>query len=462
MTRPATTLRSTSPQQPDDVVGEWPDGGPDAVEAAASRASEAQRGWGALRAAERGRALAEAADRMASDASGLAELMVREVGKPRTEAAGEVARAVAILRYYAQLVLDADGDVYPSANGRGWLFTRRRPRGVAGLITPWNFPVAIPIWKAAPALAYGNTVVLKPATQALACGLRVASYFDLPEGVLEVVPVGGAGASRLAELPSVDALSFTGSSATGAVLAAAAARRGIAFQGEMGGSNASILLPDADLDAAAPVIASSAMAFAGQKCTATSRIIVVGDVDRACDAMVAAVERLGVGDPALEANVVGPVISEGAREAVLRAARAAEAAGGQVIAGGRALDEAGWYVKPTLVRDVPRDAELACEEVFGPVCAVLPARDADDAVALANATRYGLVASAFTRDLDQAMSVVERLDVGMTRVNASTTGVDYWAPFGGARESSVGPREQGRAARDFYTKTVTVTVEPSR
>ena len=454
-------LRSTSPQRPDDVVGEWQDGGTEAVEAAAARAFGASPAWSAIRAAERGRALAEAADRMASDARGLAELMVREVGKPISEATAEVARAVAILRYYAQAALDAEGETYPSANGRGWLFARRRPRGVAGMITPWNFPVAIPTWKLAPALAYGNSVVLKPATQAMTCGLRIASYFDLPEGVLEVVSVGSAAASRLATLPHVDALSFTGSSRTGAALAVATAGHGIAFQGEMGGSNASIVLPDADLAAAVPVIASSAMAYAGQKCTATSRVIVVGDMDRVCDALVAAVERLGVGDPARPENVVGPVISEGAREVVLQAARAAEAAGALVIAGGQALESRGWFVAPTLVRDVPRDADLACEEVFGPICAVLPARDVDDAVALANATRYGLVASVFTRDLDQAMGVVDRLDVGMARVNAATTGIDYWAPFGGARESSTGPREQGRAAREFYTKTVTVTVEPS-
>jgi alpha-ketoglutaric semialdehyde dehydrogenase len=388
--------------------------------------------------------------------------MVREVGKPIGEARAEVARAVAILRYYAQVTLDADGETYPSASGRGWLLTRRRARGVAALITPWNFPVAIPVWKLAPALAYGNTVVLKPATQAMACGLRIAACFDLPEGVLQVVTVGSAAGSQLLEAPGVDAVSFTGSTATGGRLAIAAASRGIAFQGEMGGSNASIVLPDADVERAAPVIAAAAMAYAGQKCTATSRVIVVGDVDRACEALVAAVERLGVGDPAETGNVVGPVISAEARQTVLRSARDAESAGGRVIAGGHAIDGDGWFVAPTVVRDVPRSAELARDEVFGPICAVLPARDVAEAVELANATRYGLVASVFTRDLDVALDVVDRLDVGMARVNAATTGVDFWAPFGGARESSAGPREQGRAAREFYTKTVTVTVEPSR
>src|SRR5450759_1921030 len=249
-------LRSTSPQQPDDLVGEWPDGGKEAVETAASRASRASHEWRASRAGDRGRALAEAADRMASDSRGLAELMVREVGKPITEATAEVGRAVAILRYYAQMALDADGETYPSASGRAWLFARHRPRGVAGLITPWNFPVAIPIWKLTPALAYGNTVVLKPATDAMACGLRIASYFDLPDGVLQVVSVGSVGASRLAELREVDALSFTGSSRIGTALAVATAGNGIAFQGEMGGSNVSIVLPDAALAAVAPMLAS--------------------------------------------------------------------------------------------------------------------------------------------------------------------------------------------------------------
>jgi len=462
MTADRSILRSTSPQAPDDVVGEWPDGGKEAVELAVARAAAASREWRAVRAGERGRMLTEAADRMAADARGLADLMVREVGKPISEATAEVQRAVAILRYYGQATLDSDGETYPSANGRGWLFTRRRPRGVVGLITPWNFPVAIPIWKLAPALAYGNTAVLKPATHAMGCALRVASYFDLPDGVLQVMTVGSTAASRLAELPAVDALSFTGSGRTGASLALATAGSGIAFQGEMGGSNASIVLADADLAAAAPVIASSAMAYAGQKCTATSRVIVVGDLERACEALVAAVGRLGVGDPARPENVVGPLISEGARRVSLEATRNAEAAGAQVIAGGHAIDRAGWFAAPTLVREVPRESELACEEVFGPICAILPARDVDDAVALANATRYGLVTSVFTRDLDLAMSVVDRLDVGMARVNAATTGIDYWAPFGGAKGSSAGPREQGRAAREFYTKTVTVTVEPSR
>jgi alpha-ketoglutaric semialdehyde dehydrogenase len=462
MTHTGRILRSTSPQQPDDVLGEWPDGGKEAVETAAARASQAVHGWGATKAAERGRALAEAADRMAADARPLADLMAREVGKPISEAVGEVARAVAILRYYSQMALDADGETYPSGTGRGWLSARRRPRGVAGLITPWNFPVAIPIWKLAPALVYGNAVVLKPATDAMACGLRVASYFDLPDGVLQVVTAGGAGAARLAELSDIDVLSFTGSGRIGRALAVATATNGISFQGEMGGSNASIVLADADLSVAAPVIASSAMAFAGQKCTATSRVIVVGDMERACEALVAAVERLAVGDPSRPETVVGPVISESARETAVQAARDAVKSGGRVISGGGAIDRAGWFVAPTLVRDVPRGAELACDEVFAPICAVLAARDVDDAIALANATPYGLVASVFTRDLDLAMSAIDRLDVGLGRVNAPTTGIDYWAPFGGAKGSSAGPREQGKAARDFFTKTVTVTVEPSR
>jgi alpha-ketoglutaric semialdehyde dehydrogenase len=461
MTVAHALIRSTSPQSPEDVVGEWADGGRQAVDLALASARPASRRWSAVPATERSRQLGEAADRMAADLPALVALMVREVGKPLGEATAEARRGVAILRYYAQKTLDSDGDTYPSADGRSWLFARRRPRGVAALITPWNFPVAIPVWKLAPALAYGNAVVLKPSADAMACGLRLASYFDLPEAVLQVLTVTGRTAMRLAEHPGVNALSFTGSGGTGSSLALAAARARIPFQAEMGGSNASILLADADLEAAASTIASSAMGYAGQKCTATSRVIVVGDMDRACESLAAAVERMVVGDPARPETTVGPLISRAARDRVIEATEEARTAGGRVIAGGRVPDLGGWFLAPTLVRDVPRGAELAREEVFGPICAVMGVRDEGEAVELANATAHGLVASVFTRDLDRAMWVTDRLDVGLARVNAATTGVDYWAPFGGARDSSIGPREQGTAARDFYTASVTVTVQPS-
>jgi alpha-ketoglutaric semialdehyde dehydrogenase len=229
----------------------------------------------------------------------------------------------------------------------------------------------------------------------------------------------------------------------------------------MGGLNASIVLSDADPQRAATVVAGAAMGYAGQKCTATSRAIVVGDPAPFTEALVAAVGDLTVGDPADQATVVGPVITEPARDRVVSAAEEAAAAGGRLLTGGRAGEGGGWFVAPTLVDRLAPDARLAQEEVFGPITVVLAVADEDEAVRVANGVRYGLVGSVFTGDLDRALGLAARLDTGMIRVNAPTSGVDYLAPFGGEKDSSFGPREQGKAARDFYTSTRTITMLPA-
>jgi acyl-CoA reductase-like NAD-dependent aldehyde dehydrogenase len=453
-------LESRSPQRPDDLVVEVPDAGAEAVAEAVELARAAAGAWAAASALERSAALVAAADALAGAAGEVTDLMVREVGKPVTEAAAETARGVGILRYYAQQALDPDGETYPGPSQAALLLSRRRPRGVAGLITPWNFPVAIPLWKAAPALAFGNGVVLKPSPDATGLALRVAELLAgaLPDGLFQVVP--GGAETGAAMLEEVDCVSFTGSVTVGRRVAVAATERGIPSQAEMGGLNASIVLADADPERAATVIAGAAMGYAGQKCTATSRAIVVGDPGAFTEALVAAVEDLAVGDPAADGTVVGPVISEQARRRVVEAAEEAAAGGGRLLTGGRAAAGDGWFVAPTLVDGVSPDARLAQEEVFGPIAVVLPVADEDQAVAVANGVRYGLVASVFTRELDRALRLAARLDTGMIRVNAPTSGVDYLAPFGGEKDSSFGPREQGKAARDFYTSTRTITILP--
>ena len=337
----------------------------------------------------------------------------------------------------------------------------REPVGVVGTIIPWNGPVATASLKLAPALAYGNAVLLKPAPAATATAMRLGELVGvhLPAGLLAVLP--GGAATGQAVLGAVDALSFTGSAAVGAALATDAVRRGIPVQAEMGGQNPSVVLEDADHETAASIIAGAAMGYAGQKCTATSRVVVTGDAAGFVDALVAAVERLPVGDPGAAATVVGPVITEAARRAVVAGADAVTAAGGRVLTGGRSLARDGFFVAPTVVGGIDPSHRVAQEEIFGPIVAVLPARDLEEAIAFANGVRYGLAAALFTRDLDRALGVLPRLEAGLVRVNAPTSGVDLYAPFGGVKDSSIGPREQGKAAREFFTWTQTATIAPA-
>jgi aldehyde dehydrogenase (NAD+) len=460
------TIESRSPQDPSDVVVKVPDMDEAAVGKAVDRAAKAGREWSAMPATQRANALSSAAQALADAAEELSLLVVREVGKPIVEARQEVARAVGILRYHAQAALDADGETYPTAppaDRHALLLARRRPRGVAGLITPWNFPVAIPLWKAAPALAYGNAVVLKPAPDASAVAVRISELVSrfVPKHALQVVTGGAEAGQALVE--RADVVSFTGSVGVGHQVAAAAGMRGVPVQAEMGGLNASIVLPDADVAAAAGTIAAAAMGYAGQKCTATSRVIVVGGILEAGtvgEALVAAVEKLIVGNPIDEGTVVGPVITAKAREKVLAAVDEVRGRGARIATGGKPGEGAGWFVAPTVVDGLGPDARLAQEEVFGPICVVLRAATVQEAVEISNAVPYGLVTSVFTRDLGAALRVVDGLDTGMIRVNQPTSGVDYHAPFGGEKQSSIGPREQGKQARELYTSTRTITIAP--
>ncbi len=456
------TLTSTSPHDPSDVVAAHRAATAADVHSAAERARAAQAEWWSLGAAKRAAALDAAASALESRADEATALIVREVGKPVVEARGEVGRTVSILRYYAQAGFSADGATYPPSMS-GYLFTQRRPHGLAGLITPWNFPLAIPMWKAAPALAAGNAVLLKPSPDAMGAADLLADVLGtvLPHGLFNVLP--GDGETGAAVVSSCDVVSFTGSSAVGRQVIVAAATAGVPVQAEMGGQNAAIVLPDADARRTATMIAAAAMGYAGQKCTATRRIIVVGDRSDVVEALAEAVAAMAPRDPAEPGHVVGPMISEHARQRVLDAIAAGIAGGGRVLAGG-GLAEAppgpGWYVRPTLLDGVPCDHQLAREEVFGPLAIVLRVDDVDEAVALANSVRYGLVGSVHGRDLDLILSLSARLQTGLVKINAPTSGVDFYAPFGGDKDSSYGQREQGTAGLDFYSTTRTIAVVP--
>lgn len=449
------TITSYNPADPADLVVAVEEPGAEAVRAAVARARAAQPGWLAAGAGARSAALGRLAEAVEAHADELAGLIVREVGKPLAEARGEVARTAAIWRYYAQAPFAPSGAVHETAAGPGLLLTRRRPYGVAGLIAPWNFPLAIPTWKAAPALAVGNTAVLKPAPEATACALRLAELAagaGLPEDVFTVLPGGAEEGAALVD--TVDVVSFTGSTGVGRAVVRAATERGVPVQAELGGLNAALVLPDADLGQAAAHLAAAIAGYAGQKCTATSRVIAVGAAyEPLRDALVKALELV-------DDTVCGPVINAAARDRLTAAVDSAVAAGATLLTGGRAPERDGWYLEPALLTDVPAEHPLAREEFFGPIALLHAAADLDEAIALANDTPHSLSTSVHSRSLDVALAAADRLDAGMIRVNAPSSGVDFHLPFGGAKGAAHGEREQGQAALDFYTVSRTVSLLP--
>jgi alpha-ketoglutaric semialdehyde dehydrogenase len=453
-------FKSINPHNPSEVIGEFEEAGQFDVEIAVVRAREAFFEWREQPASVRGGALANIADDVEKWAEELVRFTVMEVGKPIGEARAEVKQAVAILRYYAQMVLAPEGETYPASRSKDWLLTRRHPLGVCALITPWNFPVVIPVWKFAPALGYGNAVVLKPAPASTVIAGTLAPIVarHLPEGVFQVVPGGAGTGELLVEHPDVAAVSFTGSMRVGRTVARQAVSRSAKVQCEMGGQNPSVVLADADLDRAAKTIAYAVMGYAGQKRSATSQVIAEDIVyEELRDRLVAAVEELEVLDPAEESCQVGPMIEEDSRSSTLETLARS---GGRIITGGEPLDRDGFYLEPTLVELEDPKNPLTQEEILAPVAALLKAGSAEEAVQIANGVRQRHVAAVFTNDLDRAMEFARRLEAGLVRVNAATVGVDYHVPFGGFKDSGIGPEVQGLAARDFYTETRVISISP--
>ena len=369
-----------------------------------------------------------------------------------------------ILRYYAGEAVRPLGSVIPSQVPGAMQFTLQEPLGVVALITPWNFPVAIPLWKAAPAIAFGNTVVLKPSEMSAHVATLLAesaTAAGLPAGVFNVLLGAGRTAGDiLIRQPTARAVSFTGSMRVGTQVATVAAKRNVRFQTEMGGKNVAIVLADADVAQAASLVAAGAMRYAGQKCTATSRVIVERSLEpKFLDALRAQVSAMVLGPVTDASAAVGPLISDATRasiRAVLDAAHAEPVYEGRVPGGGDFSK--GFWFAPTILRGGSPDADLAQRELFGPVLVTFAADDLAHALDLANGTPYGLSASLFTRDIKAAMTYIPRIQAGLVRVNGDTTGVDPHAPFGGMKGSSSGSREQGPAAREFYTETKTVQI----
>jgi aldehyde dehydrogenase (NAD+) len=456
-------IRTFEPAHPDREVASVPVTGPEQVGKLLDAAARAQPGWAAS-GPERCTALEALATRLEARAGEAAELLAREVGKPITEARGEAARAVAIVRYYSRLALDPDGETYPSPDGRSRLSSRRDPLGVVLAICPWNFPLAIPLWKAAPALAFGNAVLVKPAHAAAGTAALLAECAAeaLPGGVLAIAAVPGERMGGLLDDERVAAATITGSTQAGMEVIARMARRAAPCQAEMGGHNPAIVLEDADPEAAATAIVSGAFGYAGQKCTATRRAIAVGSVrGPLLEAISAAAAELRVGDPLEEETVAGPLIDAAAVAAFEQAVADGLGDGGELVATAPTPMGPGHFVAPSIIALDDPGARINQEETFGPLLTLMRAADPEDALRIANSTRYGLVGAVHSRDSGCAVALAERLACGMVRVNAATPGVDYYAPFGGSGRSGYGPREQGHSAREFFTRQRTLLVAPA-
>ncbi|WP_128658387.1 alpha-ketoglutaric semialdehyde dehydrogenase GucD, partial [Paenibacillus sp. 598K] len=434
------TQPSISPANRDEIVGLIPNSVKADLDAAAAAAKAAQRAWRKLAGSQRGALLFKAADIIESRMAEIGEAMTREMGKTLPEAKGETARGVAILRYYAGEGMRKVGDVIPSTDADAFMYTTRTPLGTVGVISPWNFPVAIPIWKIAPALIYGNTVVWKPATETAVTAAKVMQCFHdagFPAGVLNMVIGSGSVIGQgIAEHADINGITFTGSNGVGKRVGQAALARGAKYQLEMGGKNPIIIAEDADLELAVDATISGGLKSTGQKCTATSRVIVVKGIYEAFKArLVEKVSELKVGDGLAGDTWLGPCANEAQMETVLSYVNKGIEEGAVLLHGGKRLESGelsrGFYVEPAIFDKVASNMAIAQEEIFGPVLALIEARDIDEAIELANDTEYGLSASIYTRDIGNVMSFVQDMEAGLVRVNAETAGVELQAPFGG-------------------------------
>lgn len=453
-----------NPSDLDDVVGRYAEASAAQVGEAVAAARAAFPAWSRRGIQERADILDRIGTEILARKEELGRLLSREEGKTLPEGIGEAARAGYIFRFFAGEVLRARGELLDSVRPGIGVEISREALGVVGLVTPWNFPLAIPAWKIAPALAYGNCVVFKPSELAPACAWAIAEILaraGVPAGVFNLVMGGGATGEALTRSPDLDAISFTGSQATGARVAAIAAERSVRVQLEMGGKNPLVVLDDADLAVAVNCAVQGAYYSTGQRCTASSRLIVTEGIhDRFVAALVERLGQLKVDDALAPGTDIGPVVDARQLEKDLDYIRIAREEGACLAFGGTRLERAkrGHYLAPTLFAETTAPMRINREEVFGPVASVIRAKDYDAALALANDTPFGLCAGIVTTSLKHAADFKRNAEVGMVMVNLPTAGVDYHVPFGGRKGSSHGPREQGAFAREFYTTVKTAYV----
>ncbi|MDQ2622616.1 MAG: aldehyde dehydrogenase family protein, partial [Actinomycetota bacterium] len=445
------TFDRFSPADLSNHTGTFGAANPGQVEAAYTAAADAAPGWSGTTATERARILFAIADSLDAHRTDGADRLIADIGKARPDSEAEVGRSAAIFRYFAGELTQPDGETYPSADPSTLLLTREQPVGVVCAITPWNFPFAIPAWKIAPAIAFGNTLVWKPAEAASGSAVFICRLLEaagLPAGVVNLVTGHGRELSdSLTSDPHLRAITFTGSGGVGTRLRQAVADRNIKVQLELGGKNPAIVLADADLDVAADQVASGAMLSAGQRCTATSRVYIDRPVFEAFrQKLCERVERMTVGDPGNAKTVVGPVASVAQRDTIREYIELARNEGATFLSGNEQPDGDHCFIDPVVLTDVDPESALVREEIFGPV-AVLQAVDGlDEAITAANDTEFGLSSTIFTNDLTSALEFVNRTESGLVHVNRETAGVEPHVPFGGIKGSSSQNREQGKAA----------------
>jgi acyl-CoA reductase-like NAD-dependent aldehyde dehydrogenase len=467
--RSGRTFTSVSPANHDDVVGEFPASGPEDVDAAVAAARRAFGPWSAMPAPKRGEILFRVGRLLAEHKEELSRLLTREMGKVLPEARGDVQEAIDVAYYMAGEGRRMFGTTVPSEMPDKFAMAIRRPIGVAALITPWNFPIAIPAWKMFPALICGNTVVLKPASDTAACAVRFAELFaegGIPPGVVNVVTgAGGEVGNALVEHPEVKLIGFTGHTETGVEISTRAAKTLKRVSLELGGKNPIVIWEDADLDLALDSVIWSAFGTSGQRCTAASRLIVHRSIhDDFVHRLRKRVARLVLGDGLDERTDVGPVINDRAVEKIASYAAIGRDEADLVIGGDPAREgalERGSFFQPTIFTEVQPDARIAQEEIFGPVTSIIPVDGWDETVRIVNSVKYGLSTSLFTRDVNLAFRSIRDFDSGLGYVNHGTIGAEAHLPFGGTKATGNGHREVGQAALEFFSEWKSVYVDYS-
>lgn len=457
-----------NPADTRDIIGESEQATREETRQAIEAAYAAFKDWRQTPAPARGRILMKAVRLLEDQKEELAQMLTREEGKTISEARGEVTRGTNVVEFCSGETRRNNGETIASELPANFAYTIKQPHGVVGLITPWNFPVAIPLWKIAPALAAGNTIVFKPATNTPATAVRLMEIFTeagVPAGVMNLVlGSGGEVGDELAKHAAVRAISFTGSTEIGLKLYEQIARRGIPFQAEMGGKNPVVVLEDCDIDLAVEHTANGAFGSTGQRCTAGSRAIVQSSIaDEFVEKIVKRAKSFKLGAGADASTDIGPSVDEHQFDTVLKYMGIGKEDGAKLMCGGgRALGdglEHGYFVEPTVFDNVTPDMRIFREEIFGPVLGISRVQNLDEAMKLANDTEYGLSSSVFSNDYNSITRFVEEIESGMTHINSPTTGGEAHIPFGGIKGSGIGPREQGSTSLDFYSEMKVVYVD---